>query len=49
VGGGLIFVPQAWVRPAEIGVEGLTSIYVSMGVTAPQHLPTSTPSAERTP
>lgn len=41
VGGGLIFVPQAWVRPAEIGVEGLTSIYVSMGVTAGQHLPTS--------
>jgi uncharacterized membrane protein len=44
VGGGLIFVPQAWVRPAEIGVEGLTSIYVSMGVTAGQHLPTA-PSA----
>jgi uncharacterized membrane protein len=39
VGGGLIFVPQDWVRPAEVGVEGLTSIYVSMGVTAGQHLP----------
>ena len=39
VSGGLIFVPQAWVRPADIGVEGLTSIYVSMGVTAGQHLP----------
>jgi uncharacterized membrane protein len=39
VGGGLIFVPQDWVRPAEIGVEGLTSIYVSMGVTSGQHLP----------
>lgn len=39
VGGGLIYVPQDWVRPAEIGVEGLTSIYVSMGVTSAQHLP----------
>lgn len=38
VGGGLIFVPQAWVSPAEIGMETLTSIYVSMGVTAHQHL-----------
>lgn len=45
VGGGLIFVPQAWVRPAEIGVEGLTSIYVSMGVTAGQHLPTAAAAA----
>lgn len=53
VGGGLIFVPQAWVQPAPIGMDGLTSLYVSMGVTAPQHLgmaaagatlpPTSTP------
>jgi uncharacterized membrane protein len=39
VGGGLLFVPEAWVSPAEVGVEALTSIYVSMGVTAPQHLP----------
>lgn len=38
VGGGLLFVPQAWVQPAEVGMEGLTSIYVSMGVTANQHL-----------
>ena len=38
VGGGLIFVPVDWVSPAEVGVEGLTSIYVSMGVTAHQHL-----------
>ena len=38
VGGGLIFVPEAWIEPAEVGVEGLTSIYVSMGVTANQHL-----------
>ena len=38
VGGGLIFVPVEWVTPAEVGVEALTSIYVSMGVTAHQHL-----------
>lgn len=38
VGGGLLFVPEQWVTPAPIGVEGLTSIYVSMGVTAKQHL-----------
>lgn len=38
VGGGLLFVPQGWVQPADVGMEGLTSIYVSMGVTANQHL-----------
>ncbi len=38
-GGGLIFVPAEWVRPAAFGVEGFTSIYVTMGVTAPQFAP----------
>lgn len=38
VGGGLLYVPQAWVTPAEIGIEGVTSIYVSMGVTSGEHL-----------
>ena len=38
IGGGLLYVPQDWVTMAEIGVEGLTSIYVSMGVTSHQHL-----------
>jgi len=38
VGGGLIFVPETWVTPADVGVEALTSIYVSLGVTASQHL-----------
>lgn len=38
VGGGLLFVPQEWVRTADVGVEALTSIYVSMGVTSAQHL-----------
>lgn len=49
VGGGLIYVPQDWVRPAEIGVEGLTSIYVSMGVTSGQHLPTAAASPPARP
>jgi uncharacterized membrane protein len=35
VGGALIYVPTKWVKPAEIGVELLTSIYVSMGMTPP--------------
>jgi uncharacterized membrane protein len=38
IGGALLYVPEAWITPAEIGIEGLTSIYVSMGVTADQHL-----------
>mgnify|MGYP005852694923 CR=1 FL=1 len=37
-GGGLFFLPADWVRPAPFGVEGLTNIYVSMGVTAPDYL-----------
>ncbi|MEM8551717.1 MAG: DUF502 domain-containing protein [Pseudomonadota bacterium] len=37
-GGGLFFLPAEWVRPADFGVEGLTNIYVSMGVTAPDYL-----------
>lgn len=47
VGGGLLFVPQAWVRPAEVGMEALTSIYVSMGVTAQQHLRAAQPATGR--
>ncbi|KNZ32335.1 MAG: hypothetical protein AD742_11080 [Methylibium sp. NZG] len=39
VGGGLLFVPEAWVEPAELSVEAVTSLYLSMGVTAGQHLP----------
>lgn len=38
VGGGLLYVPRAWVTPADIGVDALTSIYVSMGITSAQHL-----------
>jgi uncharacterized membrane protein len=37
-GGGLLFLPERWVKPAGFGVEGLTNIYVSMGVVAPDYL-----------
>ncbi len=38
VGGGLLYVPREWVTSADIGVDALTSIYVSMGITSAQHL-----------
>lgn len=38
IGGGLLYVPEEWVRPAEVGIDGVTSIYVSMGLTTGQHL-----------
>jgi uncharacterized membrane protein len=43
VGGGLLYVPPDWVEPADIGMEAVTSIYVSMGVTSDQYLKKSTP------
>ena len=39
VGGGLIFVPAESIRPTDISVDAFMSIYVSMGVSAPQFLP----------
>jgi len=38
VGGGLLYVPADWVVPADVGIEGVTSIYVSMGVTSGQYI-----------
>ena len=38
-GGGLFFVPVEWIKAAPFGVDGLTSIYVSMGISAPQYFP----------
>jgi uncharacterized membrane protein len=35
VGGALLYVPAHWVRPADIGMDKLTAIYVSMGITPP--------------
>jgi len=43
VGGGLLYVPEHWITPADIGIEAVTSIYVSMGLTSPQHLPRADP------
>jgi uncharacterized membrane protein len=43
IGGGLLFVPVEWVQSTEIGMEAVTSIYVSMGLTAPQFLPSPSP------
>ena len=42
VGGGLFFIPVEMIQPTDVSVEGLMSIYVSMGVSAPQFLPGST-------
>jgi uncharacterized membrane protein len=39
VGGGLIYVPTHWVQPANVSIEAVTSIYVSMGLTSAEHLP----------
>ena len=38
-GGGLLFMPVEMVRPSSISVDGLMSIYVSMGVSSGQFLP----------
>jgi uncharacterized membrane protein len=38
IGGGLLFVPAEAVQPTDVSVEGLMSIYVSMGVTASQFM-----------
>jgi uncharacterized membrane protein len=36
-------MPVEWVESTEIGMEAVTSIYVSMGLTAPQFLPLARP------
>jgi uncharacterized membrane protein len=45
VGGGLLFVPAEVVQPTDLSVEGLMSIYVSMGITASQFLARTSPTA----
>ena len=37
IGGAILYVPIEWVTKAEIGIEGLLNIYVSMGVSGPEH------------
>jgi uncharacterized membrane protein len=41
IGGGLLYVPPEWVKAADMGLEGVSSIYVSMGVTTQEVLNTS--------
>jgi uncharacterized membrane protein len=36
IGGGLLYVPVEWVKPAEFGIDTLTSVYLSMGITPPR-------------
>jgi uncharacterized membrane protein len=35
IGGGLLYVPAEWVRPANVGIDRVISTYVSMGITPP--------------
>lgn len=35
-GGALVYVPAAWIEPADGGIDELMSVYVSMGITAPK-------------
>jgi uncharacterized membrane protein len=35
VGGALIYVPDEWIQPADVGIDQLVSVYVSMGMTPP--------------
>jgi uncharacterized membrane protein len=46
IGGALVYVPAAWVKPANVGIDGLMSIYVSMGVSHPSSI---THALRRTP
>lgn len=39
IGGGLLYVPVEWVKPANMGIDKLTEIYVSMGLTPPPSNP----------
>ena len=39
VGGALIYVPYDWIQPADVGIDQLVSVYVSMGMTPPDREP----------
>lgn len=52
IGGGLLYVPVEWVKPANVGIDKLTEIYVSMGLTpppAPAIAPAATKDADSRP
>ncbi|MGH8616369.1 MAG: DUF502 domain-containing protein [Burkholderiales bacterium] len=48
-GGALLYVPAEWVKPAEIGVDKLTAVYVSMGITPPTADPAKAGDPSRPP
>lgn len=39
IGGALLYVPTDWVKPANLGIEKVTAVYVSMGLTPPLAAP----------
>jgi uncharacterized membrane protein len=39
VGGALLYVPMETVKPADLGIEQLTAVYVSMGLAPPERKP----------
>lgn len=39
-GGALLFVPAENIVPADMSVDAMMSIYLSMGISAPEHMPT---------
>jgi len=48
IGGGLLYVPVEWVKPANMGIDRLTEIYVSMGLTPPGRAADDAASAAKT-
>jgi uncharacterized membrane protein len=38
IGGAILYVPVAWVKKVDMGIDGLVNVYVSMGVTGPEYL-----------
>jgi len=44
-GGALLFVPADNIVPAEMSVDAMMSIYLSMGISAPEHMATAQPSS----
>lgn len=37
-GGALLYVPADWVKPVDFAVDGLSNVYMTMGVTSPDYL-----------
>jgi len=48
-GGALLFVPADNIVPAEMSVDAMMSIYLSMGISAPEHMATAKRAAPAAP